>query len=234
MSSVYIISELCGQWGGSVERAEQMILQSKMAGASAVKVQLYDTYRMPGENRERWEYLSMNREQFLRLKEYSDFLNIDFFASAFHPDRFTWILESDIKINKIASSLLKIDFDLARSMISTGMKTYVSLGRWEEDFLPFKDENVEYFHCVSKYPHDYSEAIRLMPKSFDEGMVGYSDHSIGIEACKESVKRGAKIIEKHFTIDKNLQSKTEGAHTCSMTMSELSELRNFCEKVRSE
>ena len=38
MSKIYIVSELCGQWGGSVERAEQMILQSKMGGASAVKV----------------------------------------------------------------------------------------------------------------------------------------------------------------------------------------------------
>ena len=70
--SVYIISELCGQWGGSVRRAEQMILQSKMGGADAVKVQLYDTYRMPGENREKWEYLSMNRDNFKRLKEFAD------------------------------------------------------------------------------------------------------------------------------------------------------------------
>ena len=82
MKDVYIISELCGQWGGSVERAEQMILQSKMAGANAVKVQLWDTYRMLGDNRELWEYLSMTKEQFLRLKEFADRLNIDFFASA--------------------------------------------------------------------------------------------------------------------------------------------------------
>ena len=106
MSKVYIISELCGQWGGSVERAEQMILQSKMGGASAVKVQLYDTYRMPGENRERWEYLSMTEKQFLRLKKFSESLSIDFFASAFDKDRFGWILKSGIKTNKIASSLV--------------------------------------------------------------------------------------------------------------------------------
>ena len=42
MSRVYIISELCGQWGGSIKRAEQMILQSKVGGADAVKVQLWD------------------------------------------------------------------------------------------------------------------------------------------------------------------------------------------------
>ena len=62
MKEIYIISELCGQWGGSIRKAEQMILQSKMGGANAVKVQLYDTYRMEGENRELWEYLSMTIE----------------------------------------------------------------------------------------------------------------------------------------------------------------------------
>ena len=49
----YIISELCGQWGGSISRAKQMIDQSKDGGANAVKVQLWDTYKMPGYNRQK-------------------------------------------------------------------------------------------------------------------------------------------------------------------------------------
>ena len=229
MKNVYIISELCGQWGGSLRRAEQMILQSKLAGADAVKVQLYDTYRMPGENREIWEHLSMTHEQFLRLKSFADGLHIDFFASAFHRDRFQWILDTDIEINKIASMSIGHDLELCREMIDTGMFTYCSLGGWEKEEYPFEDENVKYFHCVSKYPHTLEEAIGLMPQEFDERLVGYSDHVIGIEACKEAVRRGARVIEKHFTTDKNLQCKTEGAHTCSMTMNELQELRNFCD-----
>ena len=230
MPEVYIISELCGQWGGSVERAERMILKSKLAGADAVKVQLYDTHRMPGENRDLWEYLSMTREQFLRLKQFSDNLNIDFFASAFHPDRFSWILEAGIQTNKIASMLVGHDFGLCQEMINSGMNTYCSLGSWSSDSYPFKDKNVKYFHCVSKYPHSLDEALKLMPTSFDDTLVGYSDHTDGIDACKEAILRGATVIEKHFTIDKSLQSKTEGAHSCSMTMEELSELRLFCER----
>ena len=69
-----------------------------------------------------------------------------------------------------------------------------------------------------------------MPSEFDDRLVGYSDHVIGIEACKEAVLRGAKVIEKHFTTDKKLQSKTEGAHTCSMVMNELRQLRDFCDR----
>jgi len=234
---VYIISELCGQWGGSTRRAEQMILQSKMGGADAVKVQLWDTYRMPGENRELWEYLSMTRDQYDRLRSFSESLNIDFFASAFHQDRFEWILDSDStsssrSINKIASCMLDWDLNFCREMIETGLETYVSLGAWFEPALPFDNENVKYMHCLSKYPHNFDEAIKNMPLEFDENTVcGYSDHSLGIGACYEAVKRGATVIEKHFTTDKTLQCKTESAHACSMDINDLSNLRNFCDQL---
>ena len=230
MNKVYIISEICGQWGGSVQRAEQMILQSKLAGADAVKVQLYDTYRMPGDDRQKWEYLSMTEEQFLKLKTFADNLNIDFFASAFDEERFSWIRNTNIKINKIGSILLELNLELCKNMISTKMETYCSLGKWKEKQFPFEDENVKYFHCLYKYPHYYKEAVELMPRQFDNKLVGYSDHTLGTEACREAIRRGAKIIEKHYTTDHNLQSETEGAHSCSMNMEELRALRNFCDK----
>jgi N,N'-diacetyllegionaminate synthase len=231
--SVYIISELCGQWGGDMRRAEQMILQSKLAGADAVKVQLWDTYRMPGSDRELWEHLSMTRDQFLALKEFADRLNIDFFASPFHRDRFNWITDAGIKINKIASSMLEWDIEFCQDMVGDGMLTYCSLGKWDDRLVyPFKNSNVKYFHCVAKYPHTEEEAIELMPESFDDTLVGYSDHSIGIDACKEAVRRGATIIEKHFTTNKKLQCKTESAHVCSMTMNELRNLRDFCDQYQ--
>lgn len=229
VSNIYIIAELCGQWGGSVERAEQMILQCKMAGANAVKVQLWDTHRMPGENRERWEYLTMTKEQFLRLKDFADRLNIDFFASAFHEDRFEWIRESGLEINKIASSMLDWNMDLANQMVETGMFTYCSLGNWDKEGYPFANENVKYFHCVSKYPHTFEEAMEVMPEKFDDLLVGYSDHTMGNAACEEAVRRGAKVIEKHFTVDYGLQSDTESAHICSMNFGQLSILRSFCD-----
>ena len=229
--SVYIISELCGQWGGSVRRAEQMILQSKLAGADAVKVQLWDTYRMPGSDRELWDHLSMSRDQFLGLKEFADRLNIDFFASPFHRDRFNWITDAGIKINKIASSMLEWDIEFCQDMVGDGMLTYCSLGKWDNRLVyPFKNSNVKYFHCVAKYPHSEEEAIELMPEKFDDVLIGYSDHSIGIDACKEAVRRGATVIEKHFTTNKKLQCKTESAHVCSMTMNDLRNLRDFCDQ----
>ena len=231
MNEVYIISEICGQWGGSIRRAEQMILQSKIAGADAVKVQLYDTYKMPGDDRQKWEYLNITKENFLNLKSFADNLNIDFFASDFDKERFTWIQESNVKVNKIASILLEMNIDLCREMVNTNMPTFCSLGKWQDsENLPFKNaDNVQYLHCVYKYPHYFKEAASLMPKLFNNKITGYSDHTVGLEACKEAVNRGAKIIEKHYTINYNLQSDTEAAHICSMDMKQLSDLRNYCD-----
>jgi N,N'-diacetyllegionaminate synthase len=225
----YIISEICGQWGGSVRKAEQMILQSKMAGADAVKVQLYDTYKMPGDNRQLWEYLSMRQEDFHRLADFCERLNIDFFASAFDKERFDWIKNADLKINKIASSLIVNDPSLCKEMLDSGMKTFFSLGKWDKEGLPFEHDNVVYFHCYAKYPHTLQEAMEIMPSTFQGKLLGYSDHSLGIEAAKEAVRRGARYVEKHYTLNKNDQSKTEGAHLCSMDMKELQELREYCD-----
>jgi sialic acid synthase SpsE len=235
--SVYIVSEICGQWGGSVRKAEQMILQSKMMGADAVKVQLFDTYKLPGEGRERWEYLSMTKDDFHRLADFCEKLNIDFFASAFDRERFGWIKrrramnESSIKVNKIASSLIELDPALCKEMIESGMTNFFSLGKWNHPHLPFENNNVVYFHCLAKYPHTTQEALAVMPSSFDGRVVGYSDHAVGNDAAKEAVRRGAKYIEKHFSLDKTAQCSTESAHLCSMDARDLEDLRRFCDSA---
>ena len=85
-------------------------------------------------------------------------------------------------------------------------KTFISLGMWDDKKLPYdkSDKNI-YFHCVPEYPHTLERALELMPDKFEEcGVHGYSDHVSGIEACKEAVRRGAKYIEKHFTISNKL------------------------------
>jgi len=115
-------------------------------------------------------------------------------------------------------------------MVDSDILTFCSLGKWKRVYYPFDNSNVLYFHCVCEYPHYLERAIELMPKKFDDRLVGYSDHSVGIDACKEAVKRGATYIEKHFTLNHNLQSATEGAHICSMDFQQLTALRTFCDE----
>ena len=74
-----------------------------------------------------------------------------------------------------------------------------------------------------------------MPKEFskESRIVGYSDHTIGIDACKLAASKGATVIEKHFTLDKSHQKATESAHVCSMDWKELESLRKYCDNVSS-
>jgi sialic acid synthase SpsE len=129
--------------------------------------------------------------------------------------------------------MLEIDFNLCKHMVEHNILTFCSLGKWNNaGFFPFLNPNVVYFHCVSKYPHNYNDAMEKMPLRFEGPLLGYSDHSIGISSCMEAVKRGATFIEKHFTLNHDLQSETEGAHICSMNVRQLDELRSFCDNQK--
>jgi len=74
---------------------------------------------------------------------------------------------------------------------------------WEEKKMPFKDENIKYLYCKSKYPTRY-EDLTDFPIVFDK-FYGYSDHLMGIEGCFLAISRGARLIEKHFTLNKTSQ-----------------------------
>ena len=74
---------------------------------------------------------------------------------------------------------------------------------WDEDQFPFEGKNIRYLFCRSEYPTRYSDLLNF-PKKFDS-YYGYSDHLMGIEGCLLAISRGAKIIEKHFTLDKTSQ-----------------------------
>ena len=145
------------------------------------------------------------------------------------------MLNENIKINKIASLILDKNWENGKDLVSKYLdkfdKTFISLGKWEEEDFPFENENIIYFHCLAKYPHNLDEAIERLPKKFENPIIGYSDHSIGIDACLEAIKRGAKYIEKHFTTDHSLNSETEAAHLCSMDYNELATLRREAGKI---
>ena len=95
--------------------------------------------------------------------------------------------------------------------------------------LPFKGKNIEYLYCVSKYPTPLTDI--KMP-NFDKSFFkGFSDHTIGIEACIYAISRGAKIIEKHFTNNKSLNVSTQLGHTGSMDYNDLENLRKYSDSI---
>ena len=88
----------------------------------------------------------------------------------------------------------------------------------------FTEKNIKYLWCKSEYP-TFIEHLKGFPKNFKTPIVGYSDHCIGIETCLIAISRGAKIIEKHFTLDKSENIIRD--HALSATPEEFRQLVNL-------
>ena len=226
---MYIIAELHNQYSGDLATAEQMILQAKMYGAQAVKVQLYDSQRFYGDASR--QYLSLSFDATRRLAEYAKHLRIDFFASCFDEERLQWCLDLDFPLLKIASVTLEQNPALCERAVATGKRTLVSLGRWDwkRKSAPFDAPNVEYLYAVSKYP-TFLEDLEL-PDFRNSIFAGYSDHTMGTTACCYAIARGARLLEKHFILSPSLQKETEKAHAGGMTCDDLRAIRIFWDGV---
>lgn len=228
-NEIKIICELHPQFYGSMDTLKRMVLQSKIGGASYVKLQLYDTMKIHGDKKR--SYIEITEKDFYEINEYCKGIGIELTASVFNEDRIDWCEKINMKIYKIASRSVD-NKALCEKIISTNKPTIISLGMydWEKKGIPFENENIHYLYCISEYP-TMLEKIKM--PNFDESFFnGYSDHTLGINACIFAASKGAKIIEKHFSLNKSLQSSTQKAHVCSMDMNELSILKSFCEAIQ--
>ena len=108
---------------------------------------------------------------------------------------------------KIASRTVIDDPALCKRIVSRGRPTYVSLGMWTGDGFPFgpPDGRLRYVFCRSKYPTSPSDLVSMPARFEDAAFSGYSDHSLGIDMCLTAVARGARYVEKHFTLNKASQ-----------------------------
>ena len=127
----------------------------------------------------------------------------------------------------------QIDFDLAKRIVSLNHLTYASLGMWNKKKLPFPSKkNVKHLWCKSLYP-TFNKDLKNFPKKFTSNFyAGYSDHTIGIETCLLAISRGAKIIEKHFTLDKS--SSVIRDHALSATPEEFTQLVNLGREIEKK
>ncbi|MBF0342088.1 MAG: N-acetylneuraminate synthase family protein [Magnetococcales bacterium] len=210
------IAEIGMNHNGHFALAGEMFRQAKLAGADVVKMQL-GWRDGPGEiNRLTPEII----DQLLRIAAFYD---IELLFSVIRPDAWEMLQPFQPKRVKIASRTV-IDYpELVRGIIATGLPVIVSLGMWPGETPPFgQPANVEYLWCRSSYPA-YPWDLTGMPKSFTGSpCAGYSDHSLGIEVPLLAIARGARIIEKHFTLDKS--DTTIRDHVLSATPEEFARL----------
>jgi len=218
---MFIISEIFPQHGGDLEVAEQMILQSKIGGADAVKVQLYPA-DMFGKER---AYLELTYEGLKRLKGYADRIGIDLFATPFTEERLQWCIDLDLKYLKVAARMHKENLDLVEKIMSKKITTFVSI---PSDF-DIKDvkkyKHAVYLYCTLQYPTHLDEVS--LPDFSKSIFAGISDHTLGNACALYAAAHGAKYIEKHFTLSHSFQKETEKAHLGAMTMSDLALIKTI-------
>lgn len=218
-----IIAEAHPQFGGDLGLLREMVRAAKANGADVLKVQLYDARTLLGE---KWAYLELSRAQLERLRTWCDHERIELMASVFDRERLSWCRDLALPRLKIASRTVRDDRALCEAILAEGRETLVSLGFWTGPGLPFADApNARWLYCKALYPTHW-EDLGDFPRDFPAaGLAGYSDHTLGLDACLLAVARGAAVIEKHLTLDKTRTCETERAHVCSMTPPELAELR---------
>jgi N-acetylneuraminate synthase/N,N'-diacetyllegionaminate synthase len=223
-----IIAEIGQNHNGDMDLAAELISAAKKAGADVAKFQVYDARALfpPKPQNEWFDYncsTELSRDDVMRLAEVCSDAGIEFMASVFDTERIAWLEEVGVKRYKIASRSVE-DAQLIRAVAATGKPMIVSLGMWKRPTFPSISAagGVDYLYCVAKYPAPFEE---LKLGSVDFGKYsGFSDHSLGVTAACASFVRGARILEKHMTMDKSAYGPD---HACSMTPDELAAIHAF-------
>lgn len=225
----FIIAEIGVNHNGSVELAKKMIKSASECGVDAVKFQTFKSEELVTENARTADYqeentnensqlkmlkkLELTFEDFKELKDYASKCNMIFISSPFDVNSVDLLETLDVPLYKLGSGELNnfelIDYVQKTNkpiIISTGMATLDEI-KETYDFIENKD-NLIILHCITGYPTSFEEAnlnfIKTLQKEFDV-LIGFSDHSPGIELPIAAVALGACVVEKHFTLDKNLE-----------------------------
>jgi len=217
---VMVIAEIGNNHEGSYGLAEEMIGLAAQSGADAVKFQTIIPERLisPLQNKriEQLKRFQLTYEDFKRLSKVARNENVIFLSTPFDIESANF-LESLVPAYKIASGdndfFPMIDV-IARTekpiIMSAGLLDFQGVKKaiefitniWSNNAI---HQDIAILHCVASYPAPPEEANLLAIKELQSlnVTVGYSDHTIGTEAAVLSVALGARIIEKHFTVDNN-------------------------------
>ncbi len=222
--SVFIIAEIGNNHEGDFSLAKEMILLAAQAGANAVKFQTIVPERLISiRDDERIAQLSQfqfTAEQFRELRDFANKSGLEFLSTPFDIESIDW-LDDLVPAWKVASGDNNF-YPLLERLALTGKPTIISMGlgfhdqsdnlqdffvkTWQRHGI--KNAELAMLHCVVSYPTPDSEAAlgQMEKLKLPDITIGYSDHTIGIKAAELAVAAGARIIEKHFTIDKTRSS----------------------------
>ncbi len=210
------VAEIGMNSDGNFDLNYELIRQATWAGADIAKFQV-------GWRGGKDEINYMDEERLRTLKSWCEHFDIELMTSVISPEAWAMVKAAGMRRYKIASRTVVEKPELAREIIADGKETFVSLGMSDRSRFPFEGPNVRYLYCVSKYPAR-PEDLPDFPERFDR-FFGYSDHLMGLEGCFLALSRGARLIEKHFTLNKT--SRVIRDHALSATPDEFRTLATW-------
>lgn len=249
----FVIAEAGVNHNGDIRLAKKLIDAAKESGADAVKFQtwitenilsreapLADYQERSGETSqfEMAKALELSFDQFRELKIYADQQGILFLSTPDDEESLEFLCSLKMPLIKIGSGevthhpyLKRVGQTGLPVILSTGMSTLEEVGEALEMLRSGGNRDSILLHCVSEYPAPLGElnlrGMVTLQKQFG-GVVGFSDHTVGLEASLAATALGAKVLEKHFTLDKTM---TGPDHHCSLNPFEFRQLVKGVEQV---
>ena len=247
-NQIFIIAEAGDNHNGNFDLALQLVDKAAEAGADCVKFQTFVTENViskfaekadyqkqtTGENESQYEMvkkLELSFEQFRLIQKYCQEKNIMFLSTPFDLDSIDFLEEIQIPFWKISSGeitnlpyLEKIAKTGKDIIMSTGMCTMEEIEAALSVLREHGAGKITLLHCNTEYPTPFEDvnlrAMQEMKEAFGVP-VGYSDHTVGIEVPIAAAAMGASVIEKHFTLDKNMEGPD---HKASLEPEELKQM----------
>jgi len=253
----FIIAEAGVNHNGDRDVAFQLIVEAAHCGADAVKFQTFKTEQLVTETAPKAQYQLHRTEpaesQYQMLKrlefsagvhrelfEFCQQQNILFMSSAFDEQSADLLENMGVAVFKVPSGeitniplLVHIALKKRPIILSTGMSTLGEVEAAVNTIENTGNTDLILLHCVSNYPAEVSDvnlrAIKTMKNAFGVP-VGYSDHTLGMEIALAAVVTGACVIEKHFTLDRNMPGSD---HQASLEPKEFIKMVAAIRKVES-
>lgn len=218
LKKTFIIAEIGNNHEGSFNVACKLIQEAKRAGVDAVKFQTFETKNYINRNDvrrfKRLKKFQLTKDEFYKLSLLAKNNNLKFISTPFDINSAIFlskivdcfkISSGDNNYYQLIEQVLKFK---KNTIISTGLLNYKDTINLYKFIKRSKSHNskIAFLHCVSSYPVNDLEANLLSISFLKKKLpitIGYSDHTLGINAAIAASVLGAKIIEKHFTLDNN-------------------------------
>lgn len=242
---ILIIAEIGNNHEGNFNAAKELILAAHKAKVDGVKFQIFKPHLYVSRlNKERFDKLKkfqLTKKEYIKLSEIAKDLKLLFFSTPFDlisanfVNKYQNIFKISSGDNNYYDLIKKIASFKKDIIISTGLSDFDNLNRVKKIVTNiWKENNVKkqlfFLHCISEYPTSIENAnlsmINKLQSNFPDVNIGYSDHTIGVECCKIAISKGAKIIEKHFTLNK-FKNNDFRDHQLSADENEIKEIVKF-------